>query len=1191
MSKSGAQSVSASASASASSHDPHSLPPNVKGLVQRYLAVSIPTITLTPEVIDILDRSEILIPSKIQVTMRWWKEDTTCSLSVFPKLNSPLPEAIERRQNLLRLRQQQEKQQQDLFQLQQLQQDRQQERQDLANPIFHGSNAQPTTSTQVHHRSAAASFLRRPWSGARLLNVFRKGKSKKEHKTSTPDTAAAQVVSTMIPTDVRNIDALNLTHVGDGIDTPTVTETKPLPSLPEAAYPITVAYPIRCSLDQLHRYFLEMTSLTLEIQITPELSVITTVPNLTDLFRNINSTFSGVFPFSTVMQNDDVRLKSEKLFKKRVVLGMVVFQAWSQDTSDVGDDSDESDSISTNSVLAMLAENGATRHPHQSHHRQNSLHDQYVRSAYRPEQHAPPSQFPHPSQRAHPTLGPPRLPSQHTANRTPHSLANPAMVPQLSIPQPHMVHQSSVAPSRSQYPREQGVAPQAPLTNRDSYGPRISMRYGNETPQSDHRKVLSHPSSDGVTGGATYHTDGYRSKGVIHQPSRERIPHSSNYHARQPVDEVEIGPHREQNRYPNVKAPTTETGPSGERILRRGRHEYIQPSTHEYIHNNMRRRSEDTNPPSQSGRSRPRASATAAAIGRLDSVLARGEDLLQGMRTSLALDPEEVRFMSARNIRSSAMHNEMEDDRYMPYHEVLPYWPSKSKFSLEMSIPIAYLTSRGLLKGSHSRKHVSRPTLNIRQDRPSTSQRMNWERTEDLRGPHRQSPSPAPGMSEHHHHPQRHARHASSLYQSESRSRASRPATGPTPVTASGSTPRLLRRSGRPIQFERLSPRSDLERLRLAQEESIRPRYQSFQTDNLMSAANSPTAPQQDRYQPPNQTPQQPQQQRHPYGGPYGHPSAHWPPQNQPRDQRSPPHPRKSKSYPSSSSMEESRAKRMNRRRLSSNDRLQIRMNPRAGDLLNYIPGLFPSRSMSALLVPEYHSSLEGSSASTSNSSSTGTEDDEQIGRYDFAGGMGGRQSRLQKRPNRSYRQYYPDSQQAKRHQSQRFHQPRASGQPSRRGERGSRVHPQHFNFRASCQLQLTPEVMAACMMENISVEVWKLNSKRQTMIELGSAKLPLHKVLSRIMQKTATTGPTAPFGARAGHGGVGYQQGQYMDPRTGAEGRHTKSSREGFKDGWRLEPSVYEIRSRQGTIVGQLDADVWILPRSRSDSMVSAAA
>ncbi|KAF9399482.1 hypothetical protein BGZ94_005712, partial [Podila epigama] len=100
MSKSGA--TSASASASASSHDFHSLPPNIKGIIQRYLAVSLPTITLSPELIDVLDKADILIPTRVQVTMRWWTEDRNHSLSVFPKLNSPLSEPIQRHQERLR---------------------------------------------------------------------------------------------------------------------------------------------------------------------------------------------------------------------------------------------------------------------------------------------------------------------------------------------------------------------------------------------------------------------------------------------------------------------------------------------------------------------------------------------------------------------------------------------------------------------------------------------------------------------------------------------------------------------------------------------------------------------------------------------------------------------------------------------------------------------------------------------------------------------------------------------------------------------------------------------------------------------------------------------------------------------------------------------------------------------------------
>jgi hypothetical protein len=143
--------------------------------------------------------------------------------------------------------------------------------------------------------------------------------------------------------------------------------------------------------------------------------------------------------------------------------------------------------------------------------------------------------------------------------------------------------------------------------------------------------------------------------------------------------------------------------------------------------------------------------------------------------------------------------------------------------------------------------------------------------------------------------------------------------------------------------------------------------------------------------------------------------------------------------------------------------------------------------------------------------------------------------------------------------------------------------------------LMLTPEVMAACMLENISVEVWKLNPKRQTMIELGSAKLPLHKGLSRILQKSAAEGSS---GSKAWRGGATLDVHYHPSSTTRERSWQPQQKQQrrgraagGLKEGWRLEPSLYDIRSRQGTVIGQLDADVWIHPRSRSDSMVSAAA
>ncbi|KAI1314790.1 hypothetical protein EDD11_001718 [Mortierella claussenii] len=1394
MSKSGAPSASVSASASASSHDPHSLPPNVKGLIQRYLAVSIPTITLTPELIDVLDRSETIIPQRIQVTMRWWKEDSACSLSVYPKLNSPMSQSLQKRQSLLRQRQQQQQDRQRLQQqhrhhqmIQEHQQqlehqhqqehDRQRQTPEISDPTRAFTATQPSATpspvptsgtVQAHSRSAAAaSFLRRPWSGTRLLNVFRKGKAKSKNPKATlptiePTDADMRAAT---PATVRGVDAILMpSHVDHPASVTIVTqepqaqpssqtqppsatastlglvqgasEVKPLPSLPDAAYPITVAYPVRCPLDQLRRYFVEMTSLTIEVQITPELSVLATVPNMTDLFNNINGTFSGVFSFSTVLQNDNPRFRLEKLFQQRVVLGMVVFQAWFQDTSDVGDDSEDSDSISTNSMLVMLAENapGAiTHHPHPAYPHRHHPTPQTQRAAYpsqQPQQQqrpTPPFQYPSfPPQHMQPASGPSRAPlSQvHPFDQPPHA--------HIPIPQTHL---QPSAQGRSTpvplAPDRRDPAQVHPL-EREGYGHRLSMRFdqdgrpisvghGSIPPRLvetglRHERPSSRQDFDRPVQGHLSHPGRYHASLATSAANAEaarmraqaQTPlhlHGSRSDARVPVPEMDLpDPHRHHHYHHH--RPSGHTSRLGHSHPHMTQHVRQQPSIDESVVRDNGHRSRETHatrPQSSQGggaRSRPRAGATAAAIGRLESVLARGEDLLHGMRTSLALDPEEVRSMSARNIRSSAgmyADNFGDDRSIMPYHEVLPYWPTKSRFSLEMSIPTAYLTSRGLLKGSSTkhRKYASAPTPTTEYDdddhhednnnpRSSSRQRhRDWERYGDQGArarqhhQHQQSPLPTPRMSdrfEEDRQEQRESRQQATRGRTAQRweditpSAAATAVPTVTPAAPSTSTPRQLRRSGRPIQFEKLSARSDLARLRLVQEESMQPRYQSF--EQRASAEAGPTTSRHDsaRLRQPvgSSSPysrQQQQQsgfssQRQPGYAPAPEPSAaavnEWPFQQSPRQSRQP---RKSRSYPQDESRSSRHSRRHSRRRsrsrrrrrLSSNDRLQIRMNPRAGDMLNYIPDLFPSRSVSALLVPEYYSSLSGSSGSSesvspgngSSSGSMSSEDDfeeEMMSRRPFGVGdidMSGRQSRLQKRPHRSYRQPLDVQQRAKRHQSQRFHhdphQQRAfSGTSTARQEKksskGPRFYPQHFNFKVQCQLQLTPEVMAACMVENISVEVWKLNSKRQTMVELGSAKLPLHKVLSRIMQKTAaasaapfsadaTSTPHAPPSRYATPTAAFYQdQGRHHRYATrsttaaaaaaaaasaaalnasvpGMDRYPSRAERDRFKEGWRLEPSVYDIRSRQGTLVGQLDADVWIHPRSRSDSMVSAAA
>ncbi|KAK3805399.1 MAG: hypothetical protein JOS17DRAFT_768677 [Linnemannia elongata] len=440
----------------------------------------------------------------------------------------------------------------------------------------------------------------------------------------------------------------------------------------------------------------------------------------------------------------------------------------------------------------------------------------------------------------------------------------------------------------------------------------------------------------------------------------------------------------------------------------------------------------------------------------------------------------------------------------------------------------------------------------------------------------------------------------------------------------SESTPRELRRSGKPIQFEKVARKSDLARLQLAQEQSAATahgQYQSFQT---RPGSSSRQYQQEDQHQ----GRQGMRRRRSSSSG------------SRRKDRPLSPalsghqQPRKSKSYPPATlptmGADPGRSwKQQHRRRLSSNDRLQIRMNPRPGDLLNDTPDLFPSRSMSGLVRPEYHSSVTGSSFSEAeDSNSTGqsysmsTEDED----LRYVGAMGGRQSRLQRRrkvpsveeeedvdeevervdQQRRRRERSQDMRKESRQRRRRDkHQGRRFGHEQGPGKRQQGVHPQHFNFKAQCQLMLTPEVMAACMLENISVEVWKLNPKRQTMIELGSAKLPLHKVLSRILQKTAAASasgaglhgsshgnlwgaPRGPQDSYYGSGNAARTREWQQQQRGGGGGAHAAGA---FKEGWRLEPSLYDIRSRQGTVIGQLDADVWILPRSRSDSMVSAAA
>ncbi|KAF9147999.1 hypothetical protein BG015_010304 [Linnemannia schmuckeri] len=1006
-------------------------------------------------------------------------------------------------------------------------------------------------------------------------------------------------------------------------------DAKPLPTLPDAAYPVTVAYPVRCSLDQLYRYFLEMTSLALEIQITSNLTILASVPNLADLFRNIHGTFSGVFPFTTVLQNDNPDLAHHKIFNRKTVLGMTVFQAWCQDTSDVDDTSEGSDSASNASIHNdenPIAHNydhrphngqGSIRHHRQTAYQHFGHHAEHSSASHR--HPPPPQQHPHQQQqqphRLHPSLGiPPKLPASV------HPFSPSAIIDSTEYHQ-----QQQKAP---QYRRGVSIIDRHPPV-----GPRhpdshvhhqSSLRFEDEPAIYHHRRFLSHP-----------HSNAIGPSGMPYENQHHRGGRGGSGRQQDMTEAAGVGSIGSSSRqYPNIKLSIPDLAPPYDASYRKPVRNGVQrlpqdDSLYRY------RRSEDTNTTTQHGqnsRSRPRSGATAAAIGRLDSVLARGEDLLQGMKTSLALDPEEVRTRSARHLRSSVLKDGHQDaGRFYPYHESLPYWPSKSRFKLELSIPTAYLTSHGLLKGSKHKKYHSLP-LPEQQQPHSKQQRQAYHRPQQQqqqlqpRLTTQTTSSTAAGsvvVSENLTRSPQHTRQSSrdsrgqefwtSMMGGGEHRRQDALGGGPE------STPRGLRRSGKPIQFEKVARKSDLARLQLAQEESgatAHGHYQSFHT----SPGSSHRLYQQEGQQ----------QDRHDRGRRRSSSSS-----RRKKDGPSSPsssghqQPRKSKSYPPATfatmGADSGRSwKQQHRRRLSSNDRLQIRMNPRSGDLLNDTPDLFPSRSMSGLVRPEYHSSVTGSSFSGAEDSySTGqnysmSTEDEDL-RHD--GAMGGRQSRLQRRrkvpsveeeedideevkrvdQQRRRRERSQDRRkEARRERRNNKDQGRGHGHEQQPGKRPQGVHAQHFNFKAQCQLMLTPEVMAACMLENISVEVWKLNPKRQTMIELGSAKLPLHKVLSRILQKTAATSASGAGSHGSSRdnmwGGAGGSQDSYYGPGSAARMREWQQGRGAraagaFKEGWRLEPSLYDIRSRQGTVIGQLDADVWILPRSRSDSMVSAAA
>ncbi|KAG0342376.1 hypothetical protein BG004_005702 [Podila humilis] len=1328
MSKSGAPSAAASASVSASSHDPHSLPPNIKGLIQRYLAVSLPTITLSPELIAVLDRADILIPTRVKVTMHWWNEDTSTALSIYPKLNSPLSEPIARHQDRLR----QHLQQQQLLSQEKTRQERlnqlQQQKKSLGkidstSAVPDASAAvtatTPSTSTAQLPRATVASLLKRPWAGKKLLTALRpsKGKDKsKGQQVLAQESIGVAVVQAQEHRDEIHAKSPMIAATASATK-PTislaadVSDIKPLPNLPESAYPNTVAYPVRCSLDKLHRYFLEMAPLTLEIHIVEGLTAAAAVSNVASLLHNIHGTFSGVFPIASILKNTLTDLASEQLFSQQAVIGMVVFQSWLQDTSDVGDTSECSES--SGSIMlespAGVAHQAAHYHNYHDHNRLSRHHVSQAQQQYtfRP----PPQQLVH----HHP------LHQQHLQQQYLTHLAQPALAHhqrKLSVEYPQ--NRATLTQPASFEPHSQRVLSALPTPNTPTRGNPIAGARGSNTwaeniPLSDlsaHRPSLrfgdaphhsGHPQREPSSGqeyrarrsGESSQRPPSRHSHVRQRSHNETSTDGTPWHGRTTSEESQI--YRRQvrksgglskqlttdsdatpsgQRRPKVKIPVPDVStPFFHARPSSNRFSHPMSSMDESIPYEDRRKSQDTNLTniySQGSRSRPRSGATAAAIGRLDSVLARGEDLLLGMRTSIALDPEEVHRSAGNNRHRSSPENEL-----LPMGKTLPYWPSKSRFYLELSIPAAYLTSYGLLKGSskHSSKSTSMLKEKKREDHPPPA-------LSPFSPPHRHGQGV--GSSDQRYLHQQRTRRSLSRFEDvgweriigESKDEQSPPS----------SPPRLLRRSRGPISFEYISPRSADNGVHASRDPSSltspRAAYQSFLPEQQAFSPGRPDREAKSAYKTAehyrvsqrslhqDEEGQQQQQQQQ---------------QQQRRHQ-----PRKSKSYPPQATAPSER-QQSRRRRLSSHDRLQIRMNPKAGDILNYVPDLFPSRSMSALVIPEYKGTSSSSSAST-DAEDTGTVrgNNKQGRRHQqhhhtrqgtsanypittpFASTSAAAEMAAHFRPSSSMerdRQQQQQQQKQKQKQPQNHHQDQQQQQQPHQHRHHHhhyhsqekdhvKKHRQEFNFQTKCQFHLTPETMAACMIENISVEVWKLNSKRQTMIELGTAKLPLHKVLSQIMQKTAVYpseihSQTPYHQQRHHHHSQRCQQHQhhhhqhqhqqqqqqqqqqqyqsYQYPGTRYQGKERPGGSglgqqfrprvpsggaggvaQGFGGGgaggvggggggvgasgarkpvWRLEPNVYDIRSRHGTIIGQLDADIWVHARSRSSSMVSAAA
>ena len=272
--------------------------------------------------------------------------------------------------------------------------------------------------------------------------------------------------------------------------------------------------------------------LTLDIHITPDLVASTAIPNLSDLFHNINGTFSGVFPFTHIAKNTSASFAHENLFRSRIALGMVVFQAWAQDTSQVSETSEESESASTASMPLPQHNQKLSFNSRRSQSRAHLQENDLSRERDLDLSHRGAKQDP--SRQLHPSifnkgLSKDPLLLDHRHQSRPFSGNHPV----------ERQHQHVI----------EGLTPPTPYSR-------------------DHKVTIPEPGTDLTTEGKS---------------SRKR--------------------------------PETWVGES--------------------LPYENRRKSQDTHRSnavnSQTSRSRPRSGATAAAIGRLDAVLSRGQDLLQGM--------------------------------------------------------------------------------------------------------------------------------------------------------------------------------------------------------------------------------------------------------------------------------------------------------------------------------------------------------------------------------------------------------------------------------------------------------------------------------------------------------------------------------------------------------------------------------